>query len=562
MTLRSMFATFGLGILVMSGCAKKLTDAEMRFATLRDGYVKDYRPLQIESDRAWWVANTTGDPAAFKRQERSENALVELHSDHDIFAKLKALREGGGVDDPVMHRELDVMYRAFLPGQADPALQKRIVALQTEVEQIFNTHRSEVDGKKLTENDVRDILATTTDSTKAEKAWKAYMAVGTKVGAKLRQAVRLRNELARKLGYRDFYAMKLDVQEIDEKELLKLFDDLDDLTREPFAKLKARIDKDRAKRFGISVADLRPWHYGDLFFQEAPPMGGADLDAVYRKQDLLSLARRYYKGLGMDVDDILGRSDIYEKPGKSSHAFSTDIDRKGDVRVLLNLKPSLRWMDTLLHELGHAVYDTYIDRHVPFILHTASHSITTEGYAMMMGSMAKRQEFLTKVVKLSPGEAAQYVQSAKRSLRAEKLIFSRWAQVMVRFEHGMYTNPDQDLGKLWWDLKKRYQLLNPPQDVSRPDYAAKIHIVTVPVYYHSYMMGDLFASQVRHHIVTDILGEKDDGSSCFYDSKAAGKYMKKEIFGPGNLYSWNELTRRATGERLTPKYFVQQYVEQ
>ena len=163
---------------------------------------------------------------------------------------------------------------------------------------------------------------------------------------------------------------------------------------------------------------------------------------------------------------------------------------------------------------------------------------------MMMGAIAKKQEYLTKVVKLSPGEAAQYVQVAKRSLRAEKLIFSRWAQVMVRFEHGMYTNPDQNLGKLWWDLKKQYQLLNPPRNVSRPDYAAKIHVVTVPVYYHSYMMGDLFASQVQHHIVTKVMGQKDDGSSCFFDSKAAGNYMKKEIFGPGNLYPWNELTWR------------------
>lgn len=562
MVFRRAFTAIVLGILTMTGCAKALNDSEMRFQTVHDGYLAKYRPLQIESDKAWWVASTTGEKEAFEQQEIAQNALVELHSDHDTFAKLKALKEAGDVHDPVLRRELDVMYRAFLPGQADPELQKRIVATETEVERIFNTHRSKAGDKELTENDIRDILAGTTDSAQAEQAWKAYMAVGAKVEDKLREAVKLRNDLARKLGYRDFYQMNLDIQEVAEDDLLSLFDELDNLTREPFAKLKAEIDQSRAKRFGISVAELRPWHFGDLFFQEAPAMEGADLDEVYRNQDLLALTKRYYKGLGMEVDDILARSDLYEKPGKSPHAFATDIDRAGDTRILCNLKPSLRWMDTLLHELGHAVYDKYIDHDVAYILHTASHSITTEGYAMMMGAMAKNQEFLTKVVKLSPGEAAQYVQAAKRSLRAEKLIFSRWAQVMVRFEHGMYTNPDQDLGKLWWDLKKRYQLLNPPPNVSRPDYAAKIHIVTVPVYYHSYMMGDLFACQVQHHIVTSVMGKKDDGSSCFYDCKAAGDYMKKEIFGPGNLYPWNELTRRATGESLTPKYFVQQYVQQ
>ena len=562
MLFRRASAAIVLGILAMTGCAKELNDSEVRFETLRDGYLAKYRTLQIKTDKAWWVASTTGDKEAFKRQELAQNALVELHSDRDTFAQLKALKKSRDVHDPVLRRELDVTYRAFLPGQADPELQKRIIATETQVERIFNTHRSKVGDKELTENDVRDILSGSTDSAQAEKAWKAYMAVGSKVEDKLRSVVKLRNELAHKLGHRDFYAMKLDVQEVDEDDLLSLFDELDNLTREPFAELKAEIDQARAKRFGISVAELRPWHFGDLFFQEAPATEGADLDEVYRKQDLLALTKRYYKGLGMEVEDILERSDLYEKPGKSSHAFATDIDRAGDTRILCNLKPSLRWMDTLLHELGHAVYDKYIDRDIGYILHTASHSITTEGYAMMMGAMAKKQEYLTKVVKLSPGEAGQYVQAAKRSLRAEKLIFSRWAQVMVRFEHGMYTNPDQDLGKLWWDLKKRYQLLNPPGNVSRPDYAAKIHVVTVPVYYHSYMMGDLFASQVQHHIVTKVMGAKDDGSSCFFDSKAAGDYMKKEIFGPGNLYPWNELTRRATGEALTPKYFVRQYVEQ
>lgn len=550
-----------LGI-IMTGCSKSLSVEETQFATLRDVYLAKYRPLVIENGKAWWNANTTGSDEAFKRQEATQNQLVELRNDAETFKKLKAYRESGRIEEPVLRRQLELMYYDFLPGQADPALQKKIVALETEVEKIFTNHRSQVDEKQLSENDVRDILADTNDSAQAEKAWKGYMAVGAKVEQKLKEAVKLRNELARRLGFRDFYAMQLAPQEIDETDFLKLFDELDQLTRQPFTELKAEIDKARAKHFGISVSELRPWHFGDLFFQEAPEIEGADLDAIYANQDLLALTKTYYSGLGMEVEDILARSDLYEKPGKSSHAFATDIDREGDIRVLCNLKPNLRWMDTLIHELGHGVYDKYIDRDLPFLLRTPSHSITTEGYAMMMGAMAKNQEYLTKVVKLSPGEAAQYVQSAKRSLRAEKLIFSRWAQVMVRFEHAMYGNPNQDLGKLWWDLKKKYQLLNPPENVNRPDYGAKIHIVTVPVYYHSYLMGDLFASQVHHYIAGKVLGKADVGSTCYYNSKAAGDYMKRAIFEPGNLYSWNELTKRATGELLTAKYFVQQYVEQ
>lgn len=534
--------------------------AEREFRSLHDAYLEKFKPLFVRSAKAWWVANTTGSDEAYAEKKKAEAALVDLHSDKATFAKLKALRDGGQVTDPVLKRELEVMYLTFLPGQADPALQKKIVEIENDVEQIFNTHRSKVGGKELTENDVRQILSDTKDSAQAREAWEGYMAVGQKIEGKLKEVVRLRNQLATSLGFKNYYVMRLELDEIGDDQLIRVFDELDSLTAGPFASLKGDIDKARAVKFGVAATDLRPWHFGDLFFQEAPAIEAVDLDEVYKDQDLLALTRDYYESMGLEVDDIIARSDLYEKPGKSPHAFSTDLDREGDVRTLCNIRPNAMWADTVMHELGHAVYDKYIDKSVPFVLHEASHSITTEGFAMMIGAMSKNEDWLTKCRKLAPDQAAAVVAAARRELRAEKLIFSRWTQVMVRFERGMYDKPDQDLGKLWWDLKKKYQLLNPPETTSRPDYAAKIHVVTAPVYYHSYMMGDLFACQVQHQIASKVLGVSDPLKTSFYGRKEAGDYLRKQIFGPGNLYSWNELTKRATGEPLTAKYFARQYV--
>ena len=52
--------------------------------------------------------------------------------------------------------------------------------------------------------------------------------------------------------------------------------------------------------------------------------------------------------------------------------------------------------------------------------------------------------------------------------RNQLLIFSRWCQVMLRFEKAMYENPDQDLNKLWWDLVEKYQVLKRPAGPQRP----------------------------------------------------------------------------------------------
>lgn len=533
-------------------------EADREFAALRDLYLAKFQPLTLQAEAAWWDANITGADAAVARKKDADKALADLQSDAGVFAQLKALHEGGQVSDPVRRRELDVMYRSFLAGQGDLELHKRIVDLESDVEQVFNTFRSEVNGKTLTENEVRDILANSTDSAAVEAAWKGYMEVGRKAEGQLRKLVQMRNELARQLGFRDFFAMSLALQEIDEPQLFKLFDELDALTSTPFAELKHELDAARAARFHVAEGELRPWHFGDLFFQEAPGGGAVNFDDLYKSADLVALAKTYYTSIGLSVEDILARSDLFEKPGKCPHAFCEDLNRADDIRVLANLKPNLYWADTILHELGHGVYDEYTRPAVPFLLHTAPSGITTEGIAEMFGALAKNGEFLAQVVKVDPAKAAEVGAAAQHALRTERLMFCRWCQVMLRFEQGMYGDPDQDLGQLWWNLKQRYQLLQPPETVSRPDYAAKVHVLTTPVYYHSYMMGELFAAQVRHALASVLPNSVNAQRTSFYGRPEVGRFLREKVFGPGNLFSWNELTQRATGEPLTAKYFAEE----
>lgn len=535
-------------------------DAMKEFKDVYDAYVEKLKPLTIASNQAWWDASISGKDADWQQRKVAEGKLVDLHSDKAMFERIKKLREGGKITEPLSKRELEAIYRNFLPYQADAELSKKIVSLAADVEQIFNTHRSKVDAKELTENEVRDILRDSKDTKEAEKAWKGYMEVGVKVEAKLKELVKLRNEVATKLGFKNYFDMQMTIQELNEAELFKTFDELDALTREPFAALKKRIDEHMAKRFGVPADQLRPWHTGDLFFQEVPELETLSLDDLYQSQDPVKLAAEYYKSIGMPIEDVLARSDMYEKPGKSPHAFCTNINRADDVRVLCNVKPNARWMDTVLHELGHSVYDKLIGEDVPFVLHEPAHTLTTEAIAMLFGSLAKNEEFLAKVAKMPPDRAADYTALARRSLSAEKLIFSRWTQVMLRFEQSMYGNPNQDLGKLWWDLKKKYQLLNPSDDPSKPDYGAKLHIVGAPVYYHNYMLGELYAAQLHAYMAKNVMKVADPHTTSFLGSKPAGDFLRTKVFEPGNVMIWRELVKSSTGEPLTAKYLAQMYV--
>lgn len=565
MQARRLYLALGIGLglslpLVADETAE--TAEGESFLRVRDSYLMRAEPMRKESNLAWWEANVTGSEAAFERKRTADEQLMRLHSLSTPYQRLQRLRKHGEITNPLLQRQLDVMYRAFLPAQANPDLQEKLIKIESDMEMLFNRHRGTVNGTTMSENDLRKILGETRDSTLAKAAWKAYMAVGQKTAGRLRAAVRLRNTIAKELGYAHFFEMQLALQEIDMKSFNRLFDELDRQTREPFAVLKADIDRKMARRFKIAEADLRPWHYGDLFFQEAPDVVAVDLDSIYANVDLLDMVKRYYASMELPCEAILARSDLYEKDGKSPHAFCIDIDRAGDVRVLCNLKPNAYWADTLVHEVGHAVYDEHIDRSLPYLLREASHSITTEGAAMMLGAMVKNADFLTQIVGLDPAKAVKITASAEQALRIEKLIFSRWTQVMMRFEQEMYVHPHQDLAAKWWELKQRYQLMNPPDDPTLPGYAAKVHVLTAPVYYHSYMMGDLFAAQVHAHVARKVLDVDDPAKTSFAGRPEAGKWLKTHIFGPGNRYPWQELTERATGEPLNPRHFVERFVKQ
>jgi peptidyl-dipeptidase A len=517
------------------------------------------RPLDIAAGLAWWNANVSGKDEDFKKKEEAQNRIDEALSNKETFAELKAikqLRDKGEIEDKVMAREIDVLYLLYLEKQVDPQLLKKITAKANAVEQKFNVFRAKVDGKELTDSEVRDVLKKSGDSARRQAVWEASKKVGAEVEADLKELVALRNEMARQLGFRNYHTLALYLNEQDGDELIKLFDDLDRLTRDPFLKAKAEVDERLARIVGKKPADLMPWDYHDPFFQESPAVFDANLDEPFAKADILQLCRTFYKGIGLPIDDVIARSDLYEKKGKSPHAFCTDIDREGDVRVLANIVPNEYWMGTMLHELGHSVYSSKnIPKAVPYVVRTESHILTTEGVAMQFERFSKSRAWLEKMGVKVP-DPAKFDAAAEKVRQNQLLIFSRWCQVMLRFEKGMYEDPGQDLNKLWWDLVEKYQGLKRPVGRNAPDYGSKIHICSAPVYYHNYMMGQLFASQVHATIAKEVYAGADPRAVTYVAEPKVGEFMRKRVFEPGKTLDWRGLTKFATGSELSPRAFA------
>lgn len=515
--------------------------------------VDHLRTLYIAAALAAWNAAAYGTPENLKAAADARADAMRAEADPNEYTRYRDWDIANAADaEPLLARQVKLLHYTFAQGQNDPEAIERISELIRQIEETYYTFRANVDGKKLTNNEIDEVLDKSRDSEERRAVWEGHKEIGSLVAPSIRDLARLRNRTAQKMGYPNFHRMSLALSEIDPDWLYGMLDQLAVRTNEPYRQAKAELDKVLSARFHVPVDELRPWHYSDLYFQRAPKIGATDFDAFFTDQKLEALAIRTYDGLGMDVRDILARSDLYERENKDQHAFCIHIDREGDVRTLNNLRPSERWMDTILHELGHGVYDKYIPQRVPWLLRTPAHILYTEAMAELMGGMALDREWLIGVRGLLPAQADAIADAAWQRQVLERLIFPRWVMVMVNFERAMYENPEADLDAIWWDLVEKYQFLTRPENRHMPDWATKNHVALAPAYYQNYLIGYMVAEQWRHWLSEHVGG--------IINRPEAGQFFLEKVFAPGATMPWNEALEFASGEKLNIDYYVTRYV--
>lgn len=517
----------------------------MKFEEFLKQFVPEVARKSKQLNKAYWILETTGSPDAADLKADLDTELRLLFQSPDVYKKL--LEWEKEPHDAVAKRELNVLIRAFKQNQLPKQLLEEMAQKEAILSQSYATFRPQLDGNKLSENDIREMLKNENNPAKRKKIWEASKQIGEVLAPQILALVKLRNRAAQSLGYSDYFQMQLDLQEVDAKWLLKTLDELAQKSDHAYSEVLSEIAKRQSERFGTK--DLGPWAWCDPFCQE-DPLDTQELDQLVEGVDFSKVSAQFYQKMGIDVDQILSRSDMYERPGKNQHAFCMNLDREGDVRTLNNVKPSIKWLETVLHELGHGIYELGFDHQLPWLLREPPHMITTEAMALIAGRQAYRSDALAQLI--GPQKEALR-KKADQSLKRRQLIFSRWVLVMTSFESELYRDPSQDLNRLWWSCVQKYQKITPPKNrESQFDWAAKYHIGLAPVYYFSYLLGEMFASAIQDALANET-GSKTLSSS------GAGQFLNKKLFGPGNRMSWSELVRHVTGAPLTPDAWVKEF---
>lgn len=502
-----------------------------------------FRDLETRFHEAYWDSQVKATPENEARRADLELELRRLKGDPNSYvAVLRALDEE--LHDPVVKRQLEVLRLSLTGNQMDDAHRVAIVKLGSAVESEFASFRPLVNGKRMNDNDILQVLKESRDERERAAAWRASKEIGAQVAERIRDLVRTRNEVALSLGFADYYRMSLELQELPEEWLFDRMAELEELTRAPYAAWKADLDDRLMQRFGVSK--LYPWHYEDPFFQEPPREGRIALDDILAGVDPSEAALKTFGGWGIDISRVIEQSDLYPRELKCQHAFCLDVDRSGrNVRILANIVPGERWIATMLHESGHAAYDVSFNPSLPYLLSRPTHIFVTEAIAILCGGFVRDPVWLRDVAGIAqPVDGYEL----RRATAAESLQFARWGLVMTHFERDLYADPEGDLDQRWWDHVRRFQLIDPADPVPRSGWASKIHLAVAPVYYHNYLLGGMLAAQLRQvieHECGAVVGSRD-----------AGDFLTQRVFKAGAFVPWDGVIEEATGERLTADAFA------
>ena len=306
-----------------------------------------------------------------------------------------------------------------------------------------------------------------------------------------------------------------------------------DNCREIYDKNKSEL----SKSYKIPPEELKDFHYGLLTEKSAE---GTVNSYLKTKEQVVDIAKKTYSDMGFDTENMGITLDLFPRKNKNTHGFAFCIKPGKDARILANLTDNAKSLNTILHELGHCVYDIGINPELPFVEQNCSSPVMTEAIAMMMGDLPKSEAILSDIV------PAETLTKFMNELKEDDTRFVANSLQIINFEREMYKNPDQDLQKLWKEMKQKYLFRGENTDINN-EWATIPHYLSHPGYYQNYFRAALLKAQI-YNAMTKELGE-------ITKNNQTAKFLNEKLFRYGSSVWEEDLIINMTGKALSEDDF-------
>jgi peptidyl-dipeptidase A len=528
--------------------------------------------LWIKDGRADWVQHTfiTDDTQqmAADADEAVANATAELAQEARRF-------EGMQLPDDVARKLKLIKLSVAIPAPRDQALSAELAQINASLNGDYGKGKWCPDGpaaRCLNIDQITDILASSRDPHELLDAWVGWHAVGAPMRQRYVRMVELANRGARDAGFADvgdMWRSGYDMPPADfAAEMDRLWEQVKPLYVSLHAyvrwKLQAKYGKELVPDDGPIPAQL----LGNLWAQDwtniypllapADSDPGYDLSAILKQKnvspvDMVHYGERFFISLGFaPLPATFWQRSMFTRPRDRDvvcHASAWDIDYRDDVRVKLCIEQTADDFTTIHHELGHNFYQRAYENQPPLFANGAN-----DGFHEAIGdtiALSVTPEYLKQIGLLDtvPPPSADIGLLLKRAL--DKVAFLPFGLMIDKWRWEVFSGQVKpaDYNKAWWDLKREYQGVAPPNARSEADFdpGAKYHIAAnVP--YARYFLAAVLEYQF-HRALCKTAGYTGPLNRCsIYANKAAGAKLN-QMLEMGTSKPWPDELEVLTGQR-------------
>ena len=254
----------------------------MSFEEFLDSYIPMVKQKSKQVNQAIWLMETTGSTDAAELKAALETELRLLFNDKKTFDRLIEWDKDPSLTDPILKRELNVLIRRFKPNLIEKKLLEKIAQKEAQLAVFYTNFRPILKDQELTENAIKEILKNEIDVDARKEAWEASKQIGKALAPGILELVALRNQAARSLGYRDYFAMELEMQEVDEKWLFEILDRVAERSDDAYTQVVDEIQRElpNGTMFQKMQWDLGA---GASLFAKKDPLDVNQLDQLVKK---------------------------------------------------------------------------------------------------------------------------------------------------------------------------------------------------------------------------------------------------------------------------------------
>lgn len=493
---------------------------ESELMKLHNDYAQAHWDIYTKNSSINTYFNTSDSLHKNFKNTDSDMSLRLLYDNTSEYDFLRRMKSSGLIKDTILSRQLDKLYQEYTWASLD------IYSMNDKQAELLNKFYA-LDESKPNKKEIQYL---------GSDSVLVYDKRRNELIETFKETIREKNKAAKEAGYEDFWEYWLNKNEITNADQEKLISSIDLATRNDYLYLKHIIDSVISAEKKIALGDIR---YSDFYLHIYKMGYPACWMKKFNNDTIENILIKYFSSKGLKIDNLLENSDVWWNKSKPAGSFVINMDSRYDVRIYSNSAPNLLSIISLLHEIGHALYFLSVDDDIPFILREPNNAMN-EGVGFMFQSLIINDPELRKQLKLPCPEQTYF-----KTITLPYMLFTtRDLLVRAELEKQIFKNPDQDLNKLFWELKKKYLFYAQSDSEQVPLWIQDRHIIHSSGIYQSYLYAAAIGSMLLEKANKD---------------KQYGEWLKEDIFQYGDSKNWRDLLKRSTRTKLTTEHISNLY---